>query len=145
MSEIPPVTEIPVTDLPVTDPPVPQEFWNIWIDVNAHYEWEPVKASEVTPDMVTIDSYYPGFRMNRVTVLGPHTAHTSVHIPSLHKINDDRLEAGINSRPHTSNLVRALEDGDWPRCFPLNAITDIHCPDNPELESALRAYFIPTS
>lgn len=142
LSSVSPAESSPETPPPPGTANPIDEDWGIEVDHSAYYRWEPIKESDVTEGMVTIDSYWPGFKMQRVRVDEPTTTTTGVHVASLKQINEDRKAAGLAPRSHLSNLIRHLEDGPWPRHFPMDTITAIRCPANPALEGQLRSHFV---
>lgn len=139
--------------MPATDPEL-----HIDIDHSAYYRWMPTPEADLTwvtddvgevtvfltadlgpedttvprppaePQMV-VDSTFPGFKLRRVTVEEPATSQTTVHLPSLSRINEDRKAAGVSRRSNAANLTRLLEDAGWSKQFPVESITAIRCDD----------------
>ena len=126
-----------MTDTPAVSAP---EEWRIEVDHSSYYAWLPVKDEDSTPYMLTVDSYWPCFRMRRTTVDEPTTTTTTIDVDSLRQENTDRAALGLSTRTDIATLARHLEDGPWPRHFPAGTITAIRA-DNPEVEAGLRAYF----
>jgi hypothetical protein len=122
------MTDVPDTGTIEASAP-PDEVWQIQVEHSSYYQWLPIKEDEVTEGMVTVDSYWPGFRMHRTVVYEPTTTRTTVHVPSLKAINDDRKAAGMLPRSDLANLVQHLGDGAWPKHFPPGSITKIRCDD----------------
>lgn len=125
----------------MSDPRDPE--LQIVVEHSAYYRWLPAPADSVQEGDVVTDSTFPGYVMKRVTVPEPTTSVTSVHLPSLAKINDDREAAGLGRRAHKSNLIRHLEDGPWYKHFPEGTITAISASD-PQWEKWLQDHFLGT-
>lgn len=129
---------------------------HIEVDHSAYYRWVPIAVADVYDDRggdldniaegqvrwtQTQESTFPGFRLQQITVNEPTTSQTTVHLPSLSKINDDRAAAGLSRRTHSSNLIRLLEDAGWARQFPVDTITAIRC-DDPKWDGWLNSHFL---
>jgi hypothetical protein len=121
--------------------PIADEEWIIEVDHDSYYAWQPIAEEDVQPGDVVIDSYWPGFKMKRIRVDEPTTTRTTVNVPSLQRINDDRTAAGVAPRSHISNLIRHLEDGPWAAHFPVETITAIRSSHTATGES-LAAHFV---
>ena len=121
------------------------------VEHSAYYRWMPVtdedaaKLAESEADLPEskrtklVVSTFPGHKLKQVLVNEPTATTTNVHLPSLRQMNGDREAAGLSRRPHHANLAQHLVDGPWPRHFPLDSITDIHC-DDPKWEAWLRGH-----
>lgn len=118
------------------------EHWQIEVDHSAYYRWLPVKDEDVADGMVLIEATWPGFHMYRETIDEATTSTTGVNVDALRSENADRKAAGLSARPDVSNLIRHLEDGPFPKHFPMESITGIRC-NNPKIEAALKAHFVP--
>lgn len=127
--------------MPDEETPEP-ESWQIEIDHSAYYRWLPVKDEDIEDGMVLIEATWPGFHLYRTVVEEETTTTTGVNVPSLRSENDDREAAGLSRRSDVSNLIRHLEDGPWPKHFPMESITAVRCSD-PTIETALIAHFAP--
>lgn len=129
-------------DAPPSDTPeVPDEVWQIEVDHGQYYRWLPIREQDVTEGMVTIEATWPGFKMYRETINEPTTSTTAVNVPSLKEINVDREAAGLARKTHAQNLLRHLEDGPWPKHFPLESITAVRC-SNPDIQAKLTSHFV---
>lgn len=132
------MTELAV-EAPVEAAPV--ETWQIEVDHTAAYRWVPVKDEDITEGDVVIESTWPGFHKKRILVNEPTTSTTGVYVPNLHAENEDRVAAGGSKKSLSALLSRHLEDGPWPKHFPLDSITAIRCSE-PSIEAKLRSYFL---
>lgn len=115
--------------------------WQIEVDHSSYYRWIPVKDEEIAEGDLVIPATWPGFHQKRVLVDEPTTSTTGVHIASLASENTDRIAAGGSPKPLSALLTRHLEDGAWPKHFPMQSITAIRCSD-PAIEAKLRSYFL---
>lgn len=118
-----------------------ESTWQIEIDHDAYYRWVPVKLEDVTDEMLTVDATWPGFKLQRVIIPEATTSTTGVHVESLAKENEDRAAAGLGPKPLHTLLANHLEDGPWPKHFPMESITAIRCSD-PKIEAKLQSYFL---
>jgi hypothetical protein len=123
------------------DPNAVEPMVAITVHHSAYYDWQPRLESDVQDGDVVVDAPYPGFKMVRVLKEEPNTTVTSVHIPSLDRIDNHRVEAGVGKRGRRANLIRHLEDGAWYKHFPEGSITDITATD-PKFEKWLREHFL---
>lgn len=114
----------------------------ITIDTSAYYRWLPVKEDEVAEGDVVVDSTYPGFKMRRTIITEPDHLTTTVHLPSLRGINDDREVAGLARKPHYANLIQHLEDGPWYKMFPPGSIVGIHVDGDDEMHGKVAEHFL---
>lgn len=115
--------------------------WQIEVDHTSYYRWMPVKDEDVQEGDLVIDSEWPGFKKRRVVVAEPTTSTTGVYVPNLHAENADRAAAGLAAKPLHALLSRHLEDGPWPKHFPLDSIVGIRCSE-PAVQAKLRSYFL---
>lgn len=125
-------------------PVTSDDVWQIEVDHSSHFRWMPVVEAEVAAGDITIDSTWPGFRMRRVTVPESTTSTTGVRVQGLLDENNDRAAAGLPPKALSALLTRHLEDGPWPKHFPLDSITAIRCTE-PAIEARLRSYFLDTA
>lgn len=125
------------------EPGPPTPTLRIEIDHTQYYQWVPVADADVTDDMTTIESTYPGFKMRRATITldAPTTSVTDVDLLGVAQWNDDREAAGLDRRPHRVNLIQHFVDGPWSRQFPLGSITAIRADDD-KWQQWLSDYFI---
>lgn len=132
-----------MTELAVEAPveAAPAETWQIEVDHSSSYRWVPVKNEDVVEGDIVIDSTWEGFKKKRVLVNEPTTSTTGVYVPNLHAENADRISAGGSAKSLSALLSRHLEDGPWPKHFPLDSITAIRCSE-PSIEAKLRSYFL---
>lgn len=126
---------------PVIVTPEGDVTWQIEVDHSSYYRWLPVKDEEVEAGDVVIDATWPGFKMRKTLIDEPTTSTTGVHVPSLASENTDRVAVGLGSKPLSALLTRHLEDGAWPKHFPMDSITAIRCNDK-SIEAKLNSYFL---
>lgn len=138
---------------PVADPAAPaavepapvaatsDEVWQIEVDHSSYYRWVPVADADVVVGDITVDATWPGFKMRRVTVADATTSTTGVRVQGLMDENVDRAAAGLPAKALPALLTRHLEDGPWPKHFPLDSITAIRCSD-PAVGAKLSSYFL---
>lgn len=115
--------------------------WRIEVEHDSYYRWMPCKDDDVLPGDVTVAATWPGFKLRRTLIPEAASTSTSIDVRSLQQTNADRKAAGLGPRSDASNLCKHLEDGPWPKHFPLESITDIRC-DNPKIEARLRTHFL---
>lgn len=128
----------------------------IEIDHSAYYRWLPIADGDITwsedgnatrtsdgSPLTVIDATWPGFKMYRSIINEPTTSTTRVDRASLAQINDDREAAGLARRDEAANLIRHLEDGPWPKHFPMESITAVRCDQDPAVAARLSSYFVP--
>lgn len=121
------------------------EQWVVEVDHTAYYRWLPVPERDVKAEEeergLVLDATWPGYKMRRTTITEAVTTTTTVHVPQLRKVNADRKEAGLGPRSLHANLTKHLEDGPWPKHFPLESITEIRC-SNKDMAAKLTSYFV---
>lgn len=126
-----------------TEAPVRDEEWRLVVHHDSYYQWVPCKETEVPDDAIVVDSYYEGFKMVRVRVDEPTTSVTTVHVPGLDRTDADREALGLAKRGRVNNLIRELEDGTWPKQFPVDTITKVEVIEGSKsLEKKLNSHFV---
>lgn len=140
---VPEADLIPVME--AADPPDPDDPSQDNPNPNPNPDTPPVQIGwdyngKILPMDWVVDSTFPGYKMVRTVIDEPTTTTTSVIVSSLGLINEDRLAAGLGRKSQHANLLRHLEDGPWPKHFPLESITAIRC-SHPGMEAKLLDYF----